>query len=182
MNLAAKILARMGWKVNITVPDEPKCIICVAPHTTNWDFIIAELAYTSVGRHAGFLMKEQWFFWPLGCLLRAIGGIPVPRGKGRGALTDAVAGRFRTEPRLQIAIAPEGTRSRTTRWHTGFLQIARKADVPIQLGVIDYTYRTVTIKDTFRPTGDMEADLAAVKKYYTGAHAKYPEKFTTANE
>lgn len=179
MNLAARLLKLAGWTLHITAPDLPKCLICVAPHTSNWDFIIGKLAYAAAGRKAGFLMKEQWFFWPLGCLFRAIGGIPVPRGKGRGALTDAVAERFRTASELQLAITPEGTRSRTARWHTGFLHIALKADVPIQLGVIDYAYRTVTIADTFHPTGDIDADLAYVKRYYAGAHGKYPEKFTT---
>ena len=71
----------MGWKVEVTVPDYPKCIICVAPHTSNLDFIIGELAYWSVGRRAGFLMKSTWFFFPLGLLLKALGGIPVKRGK-----------------------------------------------------------------------------------------------------
>lgn len=81
MNLSKWILRIAGWKVIITEPDYPKCIICVAPHTSNWDFILGELAITSVGRRAGFLMKESWFFFPLGYFFRAIGGIPVPRKK-----------------------------------------------------------------------------------------------------
>ena len=58
MNAAAFILRLFGWKVEVTVPDVPKSIICVAPHTSNWDFILGELAYTSVGRKAGFLLKD----------------------------------------------------------------------------------------------------------------------------
>lgn len=73
MNAAGLILKLFGWKVSITVPDYTKCIICVAPHTSNWDFVLGELAYASVGRKAGFLMKDTWFFWPLGCFFRAIG-------------------------------------------------------------------------------------------------------------
>lgn len=179
MNLAARLLRMAGWTVRISAPDYPKCIICVAPHTSNWDFIIGKLAYASVGRRAGFLMKEQWFFWPLGCLFRAIGGIPVPRGKRRGSLTEAVTAKFKTADRLQLAITPEGTRSRNADWHTGFLRIALAADVPVELGVIDYAYKTVTIADVFVPTGDIDADMSAVKRFYAGAHAKYPENFTT---
>lgn len=59
MNLAGLILKMFGWKVEITVPDYEKALICVAPHTSNWDFIIGKLAYASVGRKAGFLMKEE---------------------------------------------------------------------------------------------------------------------------
>ncbi|MDE6436075.1 MAG: acyltransferase, partial [Muribaculaceae bacterium] len=75
MNLSGLILKAFGWKVKVSVPDYPKCIICVAPHTSNWDFIIGKLAYASIGRKAGFLMKDTWFFWPMGCLFRAIGGV-----------------------------------------------------------------------------------------------------------
>ena len=82
--LSAAILRLLGWRVTITIPDYPKSIVCVAPHTSNWDFVLGELAYTSVGRKAGFLMKDTWFFWPLGCFFRAIGGIAVPRRR-RGA-------------------------------------------------------------------------------------------------
>lgn len=74
----------MGWSVDISVPDFPKAIICVAPHTSNWDFIMGELAIRSVGRKAGFMMKSSWFFFPLGYLLRAIGGVPVHRGRRKG--------------------------------------------------------------------------------------------------
>lgn len=179
MNLAGRILKLFGWKVSITVPEVPKCIICVAPHTSNWDFIIAELAYTSVGRKAGFLMKSQWFFWPLGCFFRAIGGIPVERKNKKVSLTEVVTEKFLHSERLHLAITPEGTRSRTSKWHTGFLHIAQKANVPIELGILDFGNKQVIIHDTFTPTGDVEADIAAVKRYYTPYKGKYPEKFTT---
>jgi len=179
MNLARAILRLARWRVEVTEPDLPKCVICVAPHTSNWDFILCELAYAAVGRRAGFLMKQQWFVWPLGPLFRAIGGIPVPRRRGGDSLTDAVVARFAAAPRLQLAITPEGTRSRTERWHTGFLRIARRAGIPVQLAVIDYRDRYIGLTRTFIPTGDVEADLRVIKQYYRHAHARYPEKFTT---
>ena len=61
----------------VDVPDYPKCVICVAPHTSNWDFFIGKLAYLSIGRYAGFMMKKEWFFPPLGSLLKSMGGVPV---------------------------------------------------------------------------------------------------------
>ncbi len=180
MNLSGRLLRLFGWTVSITIPDYPKCIICVAPHTSNWDFILGELAYTSVGRKAGFLMKDTWFFWPMGCFFRAIGGVPVPRRKpGKGSLTELMVEKFKQSERLVIAITPEGTRSRTANWHTGFLHMARQAEVPIALGVLDCEHRRILIEKVFEPTGDVEADMRAIKDYYSPFKGINPDKFTT---
>lgn len=176
--LSRFILKIFGWKVDISTPDYPKCIICVAPHTSNWDFILGKLAYAAVGRHAGFLMKESWFFWPLGPIFRAIGGVPVPRRRG-SSLTAELIDRFRKVPRMAIAITPEGTRSRVSQWRSGFLHIALEADIPIVLGAIDYGSRRIVIDTEFVPTGDIDADMAAIKRYYRQFTALYPDKFCT---
>lgn len=178
--LAAWLLKIFGWSVEITVPDYPKCIICVAPHTSNWDFVIGKLAYAAVGRKAGFLMKDTWFFWPLGALFRSIGGIAVPRKhKSKVSLTDLIVEKFNASQRMALAITPEGTRSRTTRWHTGFLHIAIQSNVPIVLGVIDFKTKNVFIKDTFVPSGEIEKDIRTIKDYYKPYQGKYPENFST---
>ena len=181
MNIAAWLLKTFGWKVSITVPDSPKCLICVAPHTSNWDFVVGKLAYASVGRDAGFLMKAQWFFWPLGCFFRAIGGIPVERKNKTVSLTDVVVAKFNAAQRLQLAITPEGTRSRTTKWHTGFLRIAAATGVPVILGAIDFATKDVYLTHVFTPTGDMEADMRAVKDYYRPFTGRHPDQFTTSD-
>lgn len=131
MNLAGLILRAAGWHVNITVPPYPRSVICVAPHTSNWDFVLGKLAYASVGRKAGFLMKESWFFFPLGYFFRAMGGIPVPRKGKNGSLVNLMVEKFKASKSLSIAITPEGTRKITKDWHTGFLQVAWQAGVPI---------------------------------------------------
>ena len=182
MNLAAHILRLMGWKVSVDVPDLPRCIICVAPHTSNVDFLLGELAIRSVGRSAGFLMKKSWFFWPLGFFFRKIGGVPVDRRPGGPSLVEELTRRFKDRKELRIAITPEGTRSRTTTWHSGFLRIARDADVPVMLAVIDFASRHIFIHDMFRPTGDIDSDMRAVKDYYAPYQGKYPEKFTTEDD
>ena len=86
MNLWGRLLRLAEWSVDITAPRRDKCVICVAPHTSNWDFILGLAAYRSLGRKANFLMKEFWFFFPLKYLLTSLGGIPVSR-KGSGGLT-----------------------------------------------------------------------------------------------
>ncbi|MCM1337169.1 MAG: 1-acyl-sn-glycerol-3-phosphate acyltransferase [Candidatus Amulumruptor caecigallinarius] len=182
MNFAAHVLRCFGWSVTVTVPDVPKSIICVAPHTSNWDFIIGKLAYASIGRKAGFLMKDSWFFWPLGPIFRALGGVPVARTNKQGSLVEQLVERFRRTPRLTIAITPEGTRSRTTRWHTGFLRIAMMADVPVYLAVIDYASKCAVIDTQLALTGDIEADMRTVKRFYAPYQGLHPEKFTTEDD
>ena len=118
MNLSGWILKKMGWafKVNLTMPD--KCIIVIAPHTSNWDFILGELGIHSVGMKAGFLMKDTWFFFPLGPMLKALGGIPVNR-RQHGNLTQSIVQAYSETPKLAIGVTPEGTRSANPNWHKG---------------------------------------------------------------
>lgn len=180
MNISAWILKKAGWTLNMSIPDFDKCIICVAPHTSNWDFVLGKLAYAAVNRQSGFLMKSSWFFFPLGLIFKAIGGVPVYRGKkGRGSLVDQMVERFNTEPRLTIAITPEGTRNRNPRWHTGFLTIAYRAQVPIVLGVLDYATKTIDLTTVFEPTVDIAGDMRKIKDFYARFKGKYPDKFTT---
>lgn len=165
----------------MTIPDYQKCIICVAPHTSNWDFILGKLAYASVGRHAGFLMKKSWFFPPLGWIFKAIGGVPVERSR-HCSMVDSMVQKFNTSDHLQLAITPEGTRSRVTKWRTGFLHIARQANVPIVLGVLDYKTKVISLTTTFTPSGDSERDMREIKRFYRGTSGRYPEKFSTDDE
>lgn len=183
MNISRQILRMFGWKVSITVPDFDKCLICVAPHTSNWDFILGELAYMSVGRRAGFLMKETWFFPPLGWFFRAIGGIPVPRRHG-SSLSQVIVDKFGQTDRMQLAVTPEGTRSRVCRWRSGFLHISYQARVSIVLGVLDYGRRSIIVDTVFTPTGDADADMRAIKAFYRAAspQGKHPELFCCDDE
>lgn len=166
--------------MEITAPRHDKCVICVAPHTSNLDFILGLSAYKSLGRKANFLMKKFWFFFPLKYLLRSLGGIPVVRGKGQGAsLVESIIRKFRTSDYINLAVTPEGTRSAAPVWHTGFLRIAYGAGVPVQLGIIDYSAKHIIIRDEFMPTGNLDADMARVRAYYSNWRhaARYPDKF-----
>lgn len=178
MNFCKTCLKIFGWSTEITVPYREKAIICVAPHTSNWDFPIGLLAYHSVGREAKFLMKDFWFFFPLKYLLRALGGIPVVR-KSNNSLTTIITEDFRKTDRLNLAVTPEGTRKPVKDWKTGFIRIAEAAQVIIQLGVIDYKTKKVIIKKEFQPSGHLENDLRQIREYYSHfeSAAKYPEKF-----
>lgn len=179
MNLWKTILDLFHWKVDISVPRRAKCVICVAPHTSNWDFILGLFAYKSLGRNANFLMKDFWFFFPLKYLLKYLGGIPVPRSKKKGSLTESVIKLFKINNYINLAVTPEGTRSLTEKWHTGFLYISYAAHVPIQLGVIDYRNKVISITSELEPSGNIEEDMSTIKAYYSQftTAARYPEKF-----
>lgn len=182
-NIWARLLKAFGWSVHISAPRRDKCIICVAPHTSNFDFLAGLAAYRSLGRKANFLMKEFWFFFPLKYLLRSLGGIPVPRKKGSD-LTSAIVERFKTQTYLNLAVTPEGTRSYRHRWRTGFLYIAYGAGVPLQLGIIDYKRKQVIIADEYVATGDVTTDMNFIRSYYDAYKdaARYPEKFALTSD
>lgn len=178
---ATWILRACGWTVSATVPDYKKYVICVAPHTSNWDFIMGELAYLSLGRRAGFLMKKDWFFFPLGCFFKAIGGIPVERSRHTD-MVEQVALRFDEADSLAIAITPEATRKPNKEWKRGFYYIARRAGVPIVLAYIDYGKKRIGIDREFTPTDDVEADMNEIKRYYMQFEGKNKDNFITGLE
>ncbi len=166
----------MGWTVEVNQPTPNKCIICVAPHTSNWDFIIGKLYYTSIGLTSNFLMKKEWFVWPLGNLFRKIGGISVERSK-HTSLTDALAQKANEANSFSLAVTPEGTRSLVKQWKRGFYYIALKAKLPILLYAIDYANKRIVCTQTLTPSGNVDADMRIIMNYYSQFQGKHPEKF-----
>jgi 1-acyl-sn-glycerol-3-phosphate acyltransferase len=176
-NLSQFILNKfLGWHVVGVHPDVPKCVIAVAPHTSNWDFIVAKLAYSSVGKTANFLIKEEWFVFPFNLFFKSIGGIPVKRGRS-ATLTDTLAAEFKKRDTMQLGITPEGTRKRVKEWKKGFYFIAVKANVPILLIGLDYGKKEAVFLDLFYPSGDYKSDIVKIKSYYKDIQGKNPENF-----
>jgi 1-acyl-sn-glycerol-3-phosphate acyltransferase len=170
------ILRLSGWKWEASVPDLDKSVLVVAPHTSNWDFIMGKLGYTALGRNANFVIKQEWMKGPLGGFFKKIGGIGVDRSKANH-FTDQMAELYLTRERFNIAITPEGTRKANPKWKKGFYHIALKAGVPITMVKIDYGTKTLSLFHTFKPTGDEQADIWAIQQLYKGVVAKHPEKF-----
>ncbi len=167
----------LGWKTVITVPFYEKCVICAAPHTSNWDLLIGKLFYGSLGRRASFLMKKEWFFFPLNLVFKAMGGIPVNRGK-KNSLVDQLARRFASCSRFNLAITPEATRKANPEWKKGFYYIALQAQVPIMLFGIDYPSKTITCTKAIVPSGDIEKDMREIKRYFMQFTGRHPEYFS----
>lgn len=170
------IIQKAGWTIRISVGEPEKSVICVAPHTSNWDFIIGKLSYWASGRQANFLMKKSWFFFPIGQLLSAMGGVPIDRSR-KNSVTQQIADEFAFHKHFHIAITPEGTRSRVESWKMGFYYIAVKAQVPIQLAYLDYRKKEMGITQIFHPTGDEKADMQVIQNFYKKVNARFPEKF-----
>jgi 1-acyl-sn-glycerol-3-phosphate acyltransferase len=175
-NFAKTMLKIAGWKCIANVPDFDKCVLVVAPHTSNWDFLMGKLGYTALGRNANFAIKQEWLRGPIGWCLKKIGGIGVNRGKA-SHFTDQIAEIYRNRDRFSIAITPEGTRKRNAKWKKGFYQIALKANVPIVLVKIDYGKKELNLFQVFEPTGDEHADMLAIQQLYKGTVAKHPAQF-----
>lgn len=170
-----------GWSKKIDVDIPRKGILCVAPHTTNWDFIWGQLFMRAEGMHCGFLMKQEWFFWPLGALFRSWGGVPVARNS-KHSLTEQLSEQMKLADRLLLCITPEGTRQRNPKWKRGFYYIALNARVPILLFGIDYERKLVQCTKLFEPTGNVEEDMKEIKQYFAQFKGKYPEQFAIADE
>lgn len=166
----------LGWRVRGEFPVLPKCVIAVAPHTSNWDFLVAKLAYSSIGRTANFLIKAEWFVFPFNLFFKSIGGIPVIRKKN-SSLTDSLAAEFDRRDRMQLAITPEGTRKPVKEWKRGFYYIAFKAGVPILLVGLDYSKKEALYLGLIHPSGDYEKDIEEIKSRYKGIQGKIPKNF-----
>lgn len=173
-SLAAWLLARLGWKLRVAWPDAPKVVIIVYPHTSNWDFIVGYLARLAMRMKASWIGKHTLFRWPLGPLLRRMGGIPVDRSQAHG-LIEALVEAFARQPSLCLVLAPEGTRSRRDHLKSGFYRLALQAGVPVGLGFIDWSTRTVGVERWISLTGDEAADLAVIREAYAGKVGKRPE-------
>lgn len=166
----------LGWRVRGEFPVLSKCVIAVAPHTSNWDFLISKLGYGSIGRTANFLIKAEWFFFPFNLFFKSLGGIPVTREKN-SSLTDSLAAEFNRREQMQLAITPEGTRKPVKEWKKGFYYIALKAYVPILLVGLDYERKEAISLGLIHPSGDYDADIAEIKSRYKGIRGKIPENF-----
>ena len=171
------ILKLFGWKLAGSIPIEKKYIIVVAPHTSNWDFVIGQLFCISSGIRASVMIKKEHFYFPLGNLLRALGGIPVDREK-KTDIVEQMIYEFEKRDSFVLTITPEGTRKKVSEWKTGFHRIAAGANVPVLAGFVDYKKKLVGTGGYFQLTGDLQTDLTAVKQFYKNISPKYPDNFS----
>ncbi|NLB26851.1 MAG: acyltransferase [Bacteroidales bacterium] len=172
------LLKAAGWKSAGEIINVPKCIIVGAPHTSSWDFVVSWLFYTSLGGKANVLIKKEFFFWPLGRVLKKMGGIPTDRSKGANVIRQAVK-QFNEREYMQLAITPEGTRKPVKNWKAGFHTIARSASVPVYVVSFDWGRKIVTLYGEFEITANAAEDIKRLKAFYKekGVKGRNPDGF-----
>lgn len=174
--LSVSTLHLMGWRVSGEKPKIDKYVIIAAPHTSNWDFPITLMVCFAMRLPIYWVGKASLFPWPIGWLMRWLGGIPVDRSKVNNLVQGTIDSFNRTQ-RLTVVVPPEGTRGKVTHWKTGFYYIAQGAGVPVALAFLDFKEKIGGIGPIFQPTGDIEADMQEIQKFYKGISGKNPKQF-----
>jgi 1-acyl-sn-glycerol-3-phosphate acyltransferase len=169
-------LAALDWRIEGAMPDVPRCVLIVAPHTSNWDFVVGLASLLALDLRLTWLGKRQIFRGPLGPLWRALGGVPVDRD-APGGLVEEAAAVLRAPRSAFVGIAPEGTRRKVERWKSGFWRIARASESPILPVAFDYRRRATVLGDVFTPTDDYEADLQELRSRFSAEMAKNPANY-----
>ena len=164
--LGRGVLRLGGWRMVGAFPDLPKFVLIAAPHSSNWDGVWGAAVKLGMGVKLSILGKDALIRIPLlGRILRWQGVIPVDRSAPHGVVGQA-AQAIRDADRMWYAIAPEGTRKWVEQWKPGFWRIAHGAGVPVLMAYFHYPERVIGIGPLFHPSGDMQADMAAVRQWY----------------
>lgn len=176
--ISTLILHLFGWHTSgFLPPGIEKAILIVAPHTSNWDFVIGRLTFWSSKVKIRILIKKEVFVFPFGVILRKMGAVPVDRGK-KNNMVDQVVDLINRNEKMIVVITPEGTRQLTRKWKKGFYLIAMQAKVPIAMAFIDYKQKSGGVGIMFQPTGDFEKDMEFIGNFYKEKTARHPERFS----
>lgn len=158
-----------GWQIEGLFPADPKYVVIVAPHTSNWDFLLGIAVVFALELRVSWLGKHALFKAPFKRFLRWMGGIPVNRSASHGVVGECVRA-FEATPALLLALAPEGTRKGVSQWKTGFYLIAVQAGVPILPVGFDYRTHQVRLMPLFHPKGNLETDLPLIQALFSQVH------------
>jgi len=171
------ILFILGWKTDFKKECKvKKSVMIAAPHTSNWDFIIAMAFYWKEGVEANFFIKDSWTKGLHGYFIKKMGGIGVARGK-KNNLVDFAVNKFKEQEEFVLLVPAEATRKRVKKWKKGFYVIAKNANVPVTLGSLDYKKKVARIGKLMNLTDDFEADMTVIQNYYKNISAKFPENY-----
>jgi len=162
----------LGWRLVGAIADVPKLVAIIAPHTSNWDFVVGLAARYALRLDASWLGKHTLFRPPFGWIMRRWGGIAVDRTAAHDVVSQTVAA-FSSRQRVFLVITPEGTRKQVSRWKTGFWHIARGAGVPILPIIFDWRDRTIRIHPPYTPSASVDQDVEALQQIYEGASGRH---------
>ena len=173
------MLKIIRWRVIGSLPEgQRKYVLIVAPHTSNWDFILFVFAVSVLRLQPSVLIKSTLFVGPLGWLLRYCGAIPVNRTQAN-SLVDYIAGIYAEREEFVLIITPEGTRSANPNWKRGFHHVARQAEVPVLVVYVDSAIRTIGIEGLMEPSDDVDADINKLKQFYDSKSGLKPKNYAS---
>jgi 1-acyl-sn-glycerol-3-phosphate acyltransferase len=169
-----------GWQVQGELPAHAhKAVLIAAPHTSNWDLPYTLMVALSLRLNIYWMGKQSIFRFPFGGLMRWLGGIPVDRSKNNSLVSASAAAIVAADGPVQLVVPPEGTRGKTRHWKTGFYFIALEARVPIVMAYMDYHRKVSGLGPVFTPSGDVEADMAVIKRFYAGVKGRNEDQFVS---
>lgn len=166
----------MGWKIIGDFPDIPKSVIIFAPHTSYFDGLIGKLYMKEIGVCHKFLSKKELFVFPLSFIMQWYGSIPVIRTNKYVFQVSEIIDSY---DKIHIILSPEGTRSKNANWKKGFYYIAKRSNVPILIGSIDYLKKEIGILDVLYDYKTVDETMLHISLLYKNSHAKYADKFKT---
>jgi 1-acyl-sn-glycerol-3-phosphate acyltransferase len=174
--IARAFLRVTGWRPEGERPTAPRFVLIAAPHTSNWDLAYLLALAEIYDLQISWMGKHQIFRWPFGGLFQALGGIPIRRHE-RADRVSAMAKEFAERERFALVVPSEATRGWAPYWKSGFYHIARRANVPIVMGFLDYARRRGGFGPAIAATGDIAKDMQQIRAFYADKVGKYPEKF-----
>ena len=178
--LSLAYLRVTGWQVHGSLPpNTPKCVLIAAPHTSGWDLPYTLMVAFALRLNVYWMGKHSLFRGPLGPVMRWLGGIAVNRAASGNVVAASAAAIVAADGPLQLVVAPEGTRGKSRQWRTGFYFIAQQAKVPILLAYMDYARKVSGLGPIFTPSGDVEADMAEIRRFYAGMQGRRADRFET---
>ncbi len=168
----------MGWKTIGEFPGHlKKGVLVAAPHTSNWDYILAMAYFYILKIPFRYTIKKEWLERPvIGKIMRDAGAVGVKRDKNSN-LVDTLAKILNDAEEMVLVVQPEGTRKPVKIWKTGFYRTAMQAKVPLILGYLDYEKKLAGLGPIFMPTGDFKKDMDILKDFYKDKKGKNPENF-----
>lgn len=170
-----------GWKVEGALPPQAaKSVFIAAPHTSNWDLPYTLMVAFALRLNPYWMGKHTIFKAPFGPIMRWLGGIAVNRDQANNLVAASAQAIREADGPVQLIVPPEGTRSKTRYWKTGFYYIAQTAGVPIVMAYMDYAAKRSGLGPLFQPTGDVEADMAAIKAFYAPFKGRNADQFESA--
>ena len=176
--MSVAVLKLGGWQIDGSLPPNArKCVLIAAPHTSNWDLPYMLMVAFALRMNVYWMGKQSIFKAPFGGLMRWLGGIAVRRDQSTNLVAASAEALKAAQGSVQLVVSPEGTRSKTRQWKTGFYYIALGADVPILLSYLDYGHKRAGLGPVFEPTGDVDADIATIKAFYAPFKGKNATQF-----